>query len=575
MRNGPARNAGRCVTPLVSKHYRLMMNDNLIKIYQQSFRDNRELPALTDYFKQETFSYFGMAKEIAKLHLLFRECGIKKGDKIALIGRNNPRWVIAYIATITYGAVIVPMLQDFPANDVNHIIKHSESKLLFLGDNFWDIIHEEELDMIQAAFSLTDNSCIYEKSGDKITKFQKNIRRHFNARYPKGFGVNDITYPNIPNDALCLLNYTSGTTGFSKGVMLSVNNLTGNVVFVTEHNIHSRGSRVLSFLPLAHAYGCAIDMLSPLAVGAHITLLGKMPAPKILIEAMGSVRPNVVVTVPLLIEKIVRRQVFPKISSGVAKVAVKIPGVNNVVYAGIKEKLIETFGGELSHVIIGGAPLNAEVEDFLMKIKFPFCVGYGMTECGPLISYTDYWEFIPRSCGKILAPYMQLKIDSPDPYNVPGEILTKGENVMLGYYKNEEATAAILEKDGWLHTGDMGTTDEIGTIFIRGRCKSMILGSNGQNIYPEEIEARLNNMRCVMESLVVDRDGKLVALVVPDYEQADKEGVDHSQLQAVMDENLKELNTLVASYERVAEIRLYPVEFEKTAKKSIKRYLYR
>lgn len=552
-----------------------MMKDNLIKLYQQSFRENREVPALTDYFKQETFSYFEMAKEIAKLHLLFEACGVEKGDKIALIGRNNPRWVTAYIATITYGAVIVPMLQDFPANDVNHIIKHSESKLLFLGDNFWDIIHEEEIDLVQAVFSLTDNRCIYEKRGDKITTFQRDIRKHFNARYPKGFSVDDISYPEIPNDALCLLNYTSGTTGFSKGVMLSVNNLTGNVVFVTEHGVHTRGSRVLSFLPLAHAYGCAIDMLAPLAVGAHITLLGKMPAPKILVEAMANVRPNVVVTVPLLIEKIVRKQVFPKISKGFAKIAVKIPGINAKIYDGIREKLVETFGGELSHIIIGGAPLNAEVEDFLVKIKFPFCVGYGMTECAPLISYTDYWEFIPRSCGKVLAPYMELRINSVDPFTIPGEILTRGENVMMGYYKNDAATKEILEPDGWLHTGDMGTTDEIGTIFIQGRCKSMLLGSNGQNIYPEQIEARLNNMRCVMESLVVDRNGRLVALVVPDYEQADSEGVDHSKLQEVMNENLKELNSQVASYEKLAEIVLHPTEFEKTAKRSIKRYLYR
>lgn len=544
-------------------------------MYQQSFRDNRELSALTDYFKHETFSYFEMAKEIAKLHLLFRECGIERGDKIALIGRNNTRWVITYLAAITYGAVIVPMLQDFPANDVNHIIKHSESKLLFLGDNFWDIIHEEELEMIQAAFSLTDNHCIYERQGDRITSFQRDIRKHFNQRYPHGFSIEDISYPDIPNEDLCLLNYTSGTTGFSKGVMLSVNNLTGNVVFVMSHDIHARGSRVLSFLPLAHAYGCAIDMLAPLAAGAHITLLGKMPAPKILVEAMASVKPNVVVTVPLLIEKIVRKQVFPKINKGVAKVAVKIPGVSNKIYAGIREKLIETFGGQMSHVIIGGAPLNAEVEDFLTKIKFPFCVGYGMTECGPLISYTDYWEFIPRSCGKILAPVMELKIDSPDPFNVPGEILTRGENVMMGYYKNRKATDEVLEPDGWLHTGDMGTTDEIGTIFIRGRCKSMLLGSNGQNIYPEEIEARLNNMSCVMESLIVQRDGKLVALVVPDYEEADRESIDHSALQQIMDENLKDLNTQVASYEKVAGIILYPTEFEKTAKRSIKRYLYR
>ncbi len=551
-----------------------MMQENLIKLYENSFRDNGELPALTDYFKGETFSYHDMAREIAKLHLLFQECGISKGDKIALIGRNNPRWVITYIATITYGAVIVPILQDFPANDVNHIIKHSDSRLLFLGDNFWDIIHEDEQPAIMAAFSLTDFHCMYEQEGHSITDYMTDIERHFNERYPQGFKGDNIQYADIPNGELCLLNYTSGTTGFSKGVMLSVNNLTGNVVFVMKHKIHARGSRVLSFLPLAHAYGCAIDMLAPLAVGAHITLLGRMPAPKILVEAMANVKPNVVVTVPLLVEKIVRKQVFPKLSNGVAKFAVKIPGVNTKIYADIREKLINVFGGAMSHVIIGGAPLNSEVEDFLVKIKFPFCVGYGMTECAPLISYTDYWEFIPRSCGKVLAPIMEIKIDSPDPYNIPGEILTRGENVMMGYYKNETATQAVLEPDGWLHTGDMATTDDIGTLFIRGRCKSMLLGSNGQNIYPEEIEARLNNMRCVMESLIVDRNGKLVALVVPDYEQADSEQINHANLQEIMNDNLKELNAQVAAYERVAEIVLYPTEFEKTAKRSIKRYLY-
>lgn len=552
-----------------------MMKENLIEMLQQSFRENRELPALTDYFKHETFSYFEMSREIAKLHMLFEECGIKKGEKIALIGRNNTRWVTTYIAAITYGAVIVPILQDFPANDVNHIIKHSESRLLFLGDNFWDIIHEEDHEEILAVFSLTDYHCIYERSGTKITLFQKNIEKEFNSKYPKGFSVEDIDYPHIDNSELCLLNYTSGTTGFSKGVMLSVNNLTGNVVFLMQHKVHSRGSRVLSFLPLAHAYGCAFDMLTALAAGSHLTLLGRMPTPKILLEAMAVVKPNVVVSVPLVIEKIVRKQVFPIMNNGVAQIATKVPILNATLYAGIRSKLIKLFGGELSHVIIGGAPLNAEVEDFLTKIKFPFCVGYGMTECAPLISYTDPGEFKTRSCGAILAPYMELRIESDDPHNIPGEIMVRGENVMMGYYKNEKATNEILTTDGWLHTGDIGTTDEIGTIFIRGRCKSMLLGSNGQNIYPEEIEAKLNNMGCVMESLIVERGGKLVALVVPDYEQADNMGIDHANLQEVMNANLKELNSLVAGYEKIAEIELYPVEFEKTAKRSIKRYLYR
>ncbi len=550
-----------------------MLKENLIKLYQESFRENSELPALTDYFKQESFSYFEMAKEIAKIHLLFEHCGIEKGDKIALIGRNNTRWVVTYIATITYGAVIVPMLQDFTANDVNHIIKHSESKLLFLGDNFWDIIEEDEQKDIKAAFSLTDGRCIYEQEGDSIMQYQNNIHKHFRTRYPNDFTVEDIVYPEVPNDALCLLNYTSGTTGFSKGVMLTVNNLTGNVVFIKEHKIHTRGSRGLSFLPLAHAYGCAVDMLAPLAVGSHITLLGKMPAPKILMEAMAAVKPNVIVTVPLLVEKIVRKQVFPKLK-GFAAVATKIPVVNNVIYNGIRQKLIDVFGGEMNHIIIGGAPFNAEVEAFLVKIKFPFCVGYGMTECAPLISYQDPGLFKPTSCGRILEPYMELRIDSSDPYNIPGEIQTRGENVMIGYYKNEKATSDVFTEDGWLKTGDMATTDDIGTIYIRGRCKTMLLGSNGQNIYPEEIEAKLNNMPCIMESLVVERDGKLVALVVPDYEQADAEGIRQERLKELMSNNLKEVNTQLAAYARLADIVLYPSEFEKTPKKSIKRYLY-
>lgn len=550
-----------------------MMQENLIKIYEQSFRENRELAALTDYFKQETFSYFEMAREIAGLHLLFEECGIRQGDKIALIGRNNTRWVIAYLATVTYGAVIVPMLQDFPANDVNHIIKHSESKLLFLGDNFWDIIQEEELDTIQAAFSLTDNHCIYEKEGKRITDFQRNIRRHFNARYPKGFRVEDIVYPDIPNEALCLLNYTSGTTGFSKGVMLSVNNLTGNVVFVRQHDIHTRGSRVLSFLPLAHAYGCAIDMLAPLAVGAHVTLLGKMPAPKILIEAMASVRPNVVVTVPLLIEKIVRKQVFPKISSGVAKVAVKIPGVNTKIYAGIKEKLLETFGGELSHVIIGGAPLNAEVEDFLTRIKFPFCVGYGMTECGPLVAYAPWDIQRPGSCGRVV-DRMACRVESPDPENVPGELWVKGDNVMKGYFKNQKATDEIF-RDGWMNTGDLCTVDPDGFIYIRGRNKNMILGPSGQNIYPEEIEQKLNNMPLVAESLVIDEGGgQLAALIYPDLEQATKDGVRMDGMEKLMNDNVTELNKELPAYSQIRHVKVLYQEFEKTPKRSIKRYLY-
>lgn len=553
-----------------------MLQENLIRIYEQSFRDNRELPALTDYFKKETFSYYEMAKEIAKLHMLFEQCGIQKGDKIALIGRNNPRWVITYMATITYGAIIVPILQDFNPNDINHIINHSESKLLFLGDTFWDVIDEERVAGIKAAFSLTDYRCIFEREGEEISNFQKNIVKHYRSRYPRGFSAEDIKYPEVGNDEVCLLSYTSGSTGFSKGVMLTVNNLTMQLCYALPKKLHFRGSRVLCFLPLAHAFGAAIDMLCSLGAGTHITLLGRIPSPKILIEAMAEVRPNVICSVPMIIEKVVKKQIFPILGSGLMKTALSIPLIDSVVYAKIRKKLVTTLGGEFIEFIVGGAALNAEVEEFLHRIKFPITVGYGMTECGPLISHRLYTEgYIPGSAGRILTDFCEYRILSPDPANIPGELLIRGEQVMKGYFKNPEATAAAIDEDGWLHTGDMGTVDAENNIFLRGRSKTMILMSGGQNVYPEEIEAKLNNLAYVLESLVVERDGKLVALVVPDYEQVDAAGIPHEQLEKVMDETLKELNSLVAAYEKIAQIELRPTEFEKTPKKSIKRFLYR
>ncbi|MCC8018424.1 MAG: AMP-binding protein [Rikenellaceae bacterium] len=551
-----------------------MLEQNLIRIYEQSFRDNREFPALTDYFKKETFSYFEMAREIAKIHLLFEECRIRKGDKVALIGRNNPRWCISYIATITYGAVIVPILQDFTPNDVHHIINHSEAQLLFCGDTFWDSIEESQIENVRAAFSLTDFRCLFERRGTHIGKYQRDILKHYRKRYPHGFSAADIKYPEVPGDRLILLNYTSGTTGFSKGVMLTCNNLTGNVQFTIEQNIRLRRSRVLSFLPLAHAYGCAFDMLLSLAVGAHMTLLGKTPSPKILIEAMAEVRPQVICCVPLILEKICRKQIFPKLGTGFMRIALRLPLIDAQIYSKIRQRLLETFGGHVDQFIVGGAPLNREVEEFLGKIKFPYTVGYGMTECGPLISYTPVKDYKPTSCGMVLHGYMEVRIDSADPYSMPGEILVRGENVMAGYYKNEKATAEVLDSEGWLHTGDIGTVDPDGTIYIRGRSKTMLLSSSGQNIYPEEIEAKLNNLHCVNESLVVQRGGKLVALVVPDYEQCDAEGIGGDKLVQVMKDNQSELNSQLASYEQVSEIVLYPKEFEKTPKKSIKRYLY-
>ena len=558
-----------------------MLQENLIRMYEESFRTHRELPALTDYFKGETFSYYEMAKEIAKLHLFFKKAEIRRGDKIALVGRNNPRWCITYLATITYGAVIVPILQDFAPADIVHIVNHSESRLLFVGDNYWDIIEEDEIARNDAVLSLTDFHVIYERRGKSLGVYMRDMVKNYRAKYKRGFSADDIKYPDIPNDQMVLLNYTSGTTGYSKGVMLTVNNLTGNVLVAknarnTQTGTHYfvRGGRTLSFLPLAHAYGCAFDFLSPLAVGGHVTLLGKIPSPKILIEAMQMVKPTVICCVPLILEKIYRKQVLPLLEKGPMSIAMKIPLLNSAIYSAIRKKLIDSFGGEVVIFIVGGAPMNQETEAFLLKIKFPITVGYGMTECAPLISFTTDDLFKAGSCGMYIKEYLDLRIDSPDPEHTAGEIIVKGEHVMLGYYKNEKDTHAVLDPDGWLHTGDMGTVDPDGTLYIRGRSKTMILTGSGQNIYPEEIEDKLNNMYLVLESLVLEHNGKLHALVVPDYEQAEREGVDKNDLPQIMENNLKELNTVVAGYEHVAAITIYPTEFEKTPKRSIKRYLY-
>ena len=559
-----------------------MLQENLIRMYEESFRAHRELPALTDYFKGETFSYYEMAKEIAKLHLFFKKAEIRRGDKIALVGRNNPRWCITYLATITYGAVIVPILQDFAPADIVHIVNHSESRLLFVGDNYWDIIEEDEIARIDAVLSLTDFHVIYERRGKSLGVYMRDMVKNYRAKYKRGFSADDIKYPDIPNDQMVLLNYTSGTTGYSKGVMLTVNNLTGNVLVAknarnTQTGTHYfvRGGRTLSFLPLAHAYGCAFDFLSPLAVGGHVTLLGKIPSPKILIEAMQMVKPTVICCVPLILEKIYRKQVLPLLEKGPMSIAMKIPLLNSAIYSAIRKKLIDSFGGEVVIFIVGGAPMNQETEAFLLKIKFPITVGYGMTKCAPLISFTTDDLFKAGSCGMYIKEYLDLRIDSPDPEHTAGEIIVKGEHVMLGYYKNEKDTHAVLDPDGWLHTGDMGTVDPDGTLYIRGRSKTMILTGSGQNIYPEEIEDKLNNMYLVLESLVLDAgNGKIKALVVPDYEQAEAEGVDKADLPQIMQNNLQELNAQLAAYERISGIALYPNEFEKTPKRSIKRYLY-
>lgn len=553
-----------------------MRQEKLLEIYAQSFKDNWELPALTNYITKDTITYGEFAKTIARYHILFKECGIKQGDKIALLGKNTPSWIQIFFATITYGAVIVPVLNEFNPQDAQHIVNHSDSVLLFVNKSIWESIEFDNLPKIKAAFSLDNNDLLAEseESDGTVINAMRNLSSLFNAQYPNGFRREDIAYPDVDSNALAVINYTSGTTGFSKGVMLSYNNLCGNVIYGLNANLHFRGSRCVSFLPLAHAYGCAFDMLVPLAIGTHVTLLGKLPSPKILVKAMSEIRPNLVICVPLILEKIYRKQIVPMITKQTIRWALAIPFIDTAIYSQIRKKLIEAFGGNFEEVIVGGAPLNKEVEDFLHKIKFPFTVGYGMTECGPLISHTPWREFIPTSSGRTLPGIMESKILSEDPENIPGEICVRGENRMQGYYKNQEATDLVLDDEGWLHTGDMGTRSADGTIFIKGRSKTMILSSNGQNIYPEEIESKLNNMPYVSESLVVERNSRLVALVYPDYEAMDANGIGAYQLRDIMEHVRKDLNKLVAPYEKIDKIQLIANEFEKTPKRSIKRYLY-
>lgn len=551
-----------------------MIQENFIKIYEKSFQENWDLPALTDYVEQNTMTFADVAKEIARFHILFKECQIRRGDKIALIGRDCANWCVVYMAAITYGAIIVPILPDFNPNDVHHIINHSESVFLFVSDRIWDTLEEEKIGEVRAVFSLTDFRCLHQRDGENIQKLLKELDSRFTEVYPNGFTRENIRYAELDNDKVLLLNYTSGTTGFSKGVMLTGNNLAGNVTYARTLDILFRGERELCFLPLAHAYSCAFNFLVPMAFGAHVFLLGKLPSPKILLKAFEEIKPNLILTVPLILEKIYKKMIAPQLNKRAMKLAMNVPLLNDRIYAQINKKLTEAMGGRFREVIVGGAAMNQEVADFLYKIKFPYTIGYGMTECGPLISYDNHKEYIPTSCGQILKGIMEVRIDSEDPYNKVGEIQVRGENVMKGYYKNEEATRNVFTDDGWLKTGDLGTIDVNNRIYIRGRSKTMILSSNGQNIYPEEIEAKLNNLPFVLESLIVEREGKLVGLVYPDYDMVDNTGIRHDDLPAIMEQNRKDLNKLLAPYEAITSIVLYPTEFEKTPKKSIKRYLY-
>jgi long-chain acyl-CoA synthetase len=547
--------------------------ENLIKIYENSFRKNWDLEAVTDFGTSNTLTYAQLAENIAKLHVLFDRVGVQQGDKVAVMGKNNANWVTTYLATVTYGAVIVPILQDFKANDAIHIINHSESKLLFITDLIWENIDVEQVPDLQAVISLNTMDLIVTglpktQAVDKMT-----IEELFAEKYPNGFTRDDVHYIERSNAELASINYTSGTTGFSKGVMTPMNALAGNIVFGLTTNLVFPGCRHVAFLPLAHAYGCAFDFLACLAAGGHTYLIGRTPSPKILMKAFAEVKPTVILSVPLILEKIYKKMIQPQISKKPVSWVLKMPLLDKVVLNKIRETLMDAFGGEFSQIIIGGAPLNAEVEAFLRRIKFPVTVGYGMTETAPLISFTPWTEFRSQSCGQVLKGFMNARIANPDADGV-GEIQVRGENVMVGYYKNEQATAESFTEDGWLRTGDLGIIDEDGFIYIKGRCKTMLLGPSGQNIYPEEIEAKINNMPYVLESLVLQKDTKLVALVCPDFEAVDADHLTQDQLEVVMEENRKLVNAELATYEQINEVRVYTHEFEKTPKKSIKRFLY-
>ena len=550
-----------------------MIKENFIKLYETSFRENWDLPSVSDYGTDQVFFFCDVAEEVARLHIVLEQCGVKKGDKVALVGKDCARWCIAYMATITYGAVIVPILQDFNPNDIHHIINHSESVVLFVSDRIWDTLEEEKIPDVQVAFSLTDFHCILRREGMPSRLRREDVDALMVRKYPAGFTKEDIRYAEVGNEELIEINYTSGTTGFSKGVMLTGNNLAGNVTYAQTLNLMFRGDDELCFLPLAHAYSCAFNLLTPMAIGAHVHILGKLPSPKVLLKAFQDVRPNLIITVPLILEKIYKNVILPQLNKRSMKMALSIPLLANRIYSQINKRLTDTLGGQFCEVIVGGAAMSQEVTDFLCKIKFPVTVGYGMTECGPLISYEQWDTYKEGSVGRIV-DRMEVKIDSPDPENVAGEIMVRGTNVMLGYYKNAASMSEVMAADGWMLTGDLGTMDKDGFLFIRGRSKTMILSSNGQNIYPEEIESVLNNLPYVGESLIVSYGDKLAALIYPDNELVAKNGLTDEELNAVMKENLTTLNEHIPKYCKIEEFRLRTEAFEKTPKQSIKRYLY-
>ncbi len=547
------------------------MQECFLKYVEESIKKNWDLPSLTD-FKGATSSYKDVARKIEKLHILFEHSGIRKGDKIALCSRNMSSWGIAFLATLTYGAIAVPILNEFKPDNIHHIVNHSEARLLFVGDVVWENLDETAMPDLDGIIRIEDFS-LRHSNKPELTQARERLNELFGKKYPDRFTANDVKYTHDQLDELALINYTSGTTSSSKGVMLTYRSLWTNMKFGIEVLGFNPGTQIVCMLPMAHMYGLAFEFIYQFVNGTHIHFLSRTPSPKIIADAFAEVKPDLIITVPLIIEKIIRKKIFPAIEKPHMKLLMNIPIINDKIKDTIRQKLIDALGGKFQEIIIGGAALNKEVENFLRTIRFPYTVGYGMTECGPLLSYDDWQTFKQGSCGKAVNR-VQLRIDSDDPQNTVGEILAKGDCVMTGYFKNPEATAAALDADGWLHTGDLGLIDADGYLFIKGRSKNMLLGPSGQNIYPEEIEDRLNNMQHVTESIVIEQDGKLVALIYPDFDSLHAAQIAESEIPAIMEENRKALNQMLPAYSQIAKIRIYNEEFEKTPKRSIKRFLY-
>ena len=544
-------------------------------LIQKSIIDNWDRDALTD-FKGQTLQFHDVARKIEKLHILFENSGIQKGDKIALCGRNSSQWAVAFLATLTYGAIAVPILHEFNAEQVHNIVNHSEARLLFVGDHVATIIDPQAMPTLEGIINNPDYSLMISRT-DKLTYAREHLNELYGKKFPKYFRKEHVHYymEESPEE-MAVINYTSGTTGFSKGVMLPYRALWSNFDFAMSvlGNTIKAGDKVISMLPMAHMYGMAFEFIFEFLHGCHVYYLNRVPSPAIIAQALAEIRPRIVIAVPLIIEKIIRKKVFPKIQNNRMRLLLQMPVISKKVREMICQEVLKAFGGNMYEVIIGGAALNQEVERFLKRIDFPYTVGYGATECAPIICYRDWHTFATGSCGRA-ALHQEVKIVSPDPQRIPGEILTKGPNVMLGYYKNPEATAETIDRDGWYHTGDLGTMDADGNVFINGRSKNMLLGPNGQNIYPEEIEDKLNSMTMVLESVVVQRDNKLVALVHPDMDEAKNMGFSDEDLKNIMEQNRNGLNEMIPAYEKISEIEIHEEEFEKTPKRSIKRYLYK